>query len=58
MVYRALGIAKFQVISADLYLLVSELSEAKSLQHISDNPLFNTEQNMPKLIQKQWVVMT
>jgi hypothetical protein len=58
MVYRALGIAKFQAISIDLYLLLSELSEAKSLQHISDNPLFNTEQNMPKLIQNQWVVMT
>jgi hypothetical protein len=57
LVYRELGIAKYQQIREDRYLLLSDLSEPRTLLHISENSSYNTEVNMPILIQKQWVVM-
>lgn len=56
-VYRELGIAKYELISKHMYCLLSELSESKSLLQITDNPIYNSEVNMPKLIQRQWVNM-
>jgi hypothetical protein len=56
-VFRELGIAKYELISNDMYCLLSELRESKTLLFITEDPIYNSEVNMPKLIQRQWVGM-
>jgi hypothetical protein len=56
-IYRELGIAKYEQIPKDMYLLLSGLKKPRTLLYISGNSSYNTEVNMPALIQKQWVSM-